>query len=85
MFHTVSVATLLTYKHSNTLRDGRSINIAKTLAKNAGMADTVKILKFPNVRLKNTLLLLRINSISIDVFCNTSTNTKIENIRMRFR
>lgn len=52
MFHNVSVATLLTYKHNNILRLGLSINIEKTLDKNAGIADTVNILKFPRIFLK---------------------------------
>lgn len=52
IFHNVSVATLLTYKHSNVLRLGLSIKIEKTLAKNAGIAETVNILKCPNTLLK---------------------------------
>lgn len=44
MFHKVSVATLLTYKHNKALREGLSIKIAKTLDKKAGIADAVKIL-----------------------------------------
>lgn len=58
IFHRVSVATLLTYKHNNTLLEGRSIKIAKMLAKNTGMADTVNILKPLRSLLKITILLL---------------------------
>lgn len=52
IFHKVSVATLLTYKHNNVLRLGLSIKIEKTLDKKAGIADTVKMLKFPSALLK---------------------------------
>lgn len=48
IFHKVSVATLLTYKAKRVLLLGLSISIAKTLERNAGMADTVKMLKLPN-------------------------------------
>jgi hypothetical protein len=47
MFHNVSVATLLTYKHNKVLLDGLSIRIEKTLDRKAGIADIVKMLKFP--------------------------------------
>lgn len=45
MFHTVSVATLLTYRHNKVLLEGLSISIENTLAKKAGKADTVSMLK----------------------------------------
>lgn len=48
IFHTVSVATLLTYKQSKVLLDGLSISIEKTLDRNAGKKDALKILKFPS-------------------------------------
>lgn len=52
IFHSVSVAILLTYKHNKTLLLGRSINMENTLDKNAGIAETVNILKFPKIFLK---------------------------------
>lgn len=57
IFQRVSVATLLTYKHNNILLEGRSIKMANTLAKKAGIADTVSILKLLSTRLKQTFQL----------------------------
>lgn len=48
MFHSVSVATLLTYRHKRIRRLGLSINIENALDKNAGIADTVNMLKLPS-------------------------------------
>lgn len=54
IFHTASVAILLTYKHNNNLLDGLSIKIANTLERKAGIPDTVKKLKCPISLLKIT-------------------------------
>lgn len=52
IFHNVSVAILLTYKHNNTRRLGLSISIENTLDKKAGIADTVNTLKLPRIFLQ---------------------------------